>query len=257
MQQSSRRPCPGSRVSIQENFAEFAIDAQCAAKAVEALPRAFAILSAHSERALAPANANRGWAKSAAKRVLDLLIALPALLALSPLLCVLAVLIRLESEGPALFRQKRLGLNGEAFDILKLRTMTVRENGASIVQAAPGDARLTRAGRWLRTLSLDELPQLFNVVKGEMSLVGPRPHAVAHDRYYGGLIASYARRQSVKPGLTGLAQVDGLRGPTPTLGAMERRVERDLAYVDRASFALDAAILLRTPLELLRRRNAV
>ena len=134
--------------------------------------------------------------------------------------------------------------------------MRVLENGEAIAQARPGDPRTTRVGRWLRTFSLDELPQLVNVVKGEMSLVGPRPHALAHDALYARLIADYGLRQSIKPGITGWAQIHGLRGATPTVEAMSRRVDYDVWYADHASFALDFKILLRTPLEVLRRRNA-
>jgi lipopolysaccharide/colanic/teichoic acid biosynthesis glycosyltransferase len=243
-------------VSIQENYADCTADARLVHRVLELLPQPVAFLPVGSDREFAAANANRGWPESLAKRALDLVIAVPALLLALPLLFALAVLIRLESEGPALFRQTRLGLRGAPFDIFKLRTMTVQENGADVVQVSRDDARVTHLGRWLRAFSLDELPQLINVVKGEMSLVGPRPHAQAHDRYYGVLLADYPRRQSVKPGLTGLAQVNGLRGPTPTLEAMARRVELDLQYVNRAGFAFDAGILFRTPLELLRRRNA-
>lgn len=243
-------------MSVQENFADCTADARLVYRILELLPQPVAFLPFGSEVSFAAANANRGWPESHAKRALDIVIAVPALLLVSPLLFALAVLIRLDSEGPALFRQTRMGRDGASFDIFKLRTMTVQENGTDIVQASRGDARVTRLGRWLRAYSLDELPQLINVVKGEMSLVGPRPHALAHDRRYGLLLADYPRRHSVKPGLTGLAQVNGLRGATPTLEAMARRVELDLQYVNRAGFALDAEILFRTPFEMLRRRNA-
>lgn len=239
-------------MSIQDDFAQDA--AGPFEGALGLLP---ADLFLPSERAIALGEAGRFWARSPAKRAFDLAIAVPLLAALLPLLALLALLIRIESKGPALFRQKRLGCDGVPFEILKLRSMTVQEDGAHIVQASRGDARITRLGRVLRALSLDELPQLFNVVKGEMSLIGPRPHAIAHDLHYAKLIAGYGRRQEVKPGLTGWAQVNGHRGPTPTLDAMVRRVAFDLAYVHEASFALDAAILLRTPLVLLSRRNAV
>jgi len=191
-----------------------------------------------------------------AKRALDLAVALPALVLLTPLLLVLGALIRLESEGPALFRQTRLGRGGVPFTILKLRTMTVEENGSVIRQATANDARITRIGRLLRAFSFDELPQLLNVVKGEMSLVGPRPHAEAHDVFYGGLIGHYGLRQTVKPGITGWAQIHGHRGETPTLADMRARVDLDAWYAAHAGFALDLLILLRTPYEVLRRRNA-
>jgi putative colanic acid biosynthesis UDP-glucose lipid carrier transferase len=190
------------------------------------------------------------------KRMLDLAIAAPALVLLLPLMLVLALLIRLDSTGPVVFRQRRLGLHGEPFGILKFRTMNVVEDGQHVVQAARNDVRITRIGAVLRAASLDELPQLINVLIGDMSLVGPRPHAIAHDAFYTRVIPEYALRQCVKPGITGWAQINGLRGGTPTLDLMRRRVDLDLWYADRASIALDLLILLRTPIELLRRRNA-
>ena len=187
---------------------------------------------------------------------LDVAIAVPVLFVLAPLLAFLALLVRLDSPGPVLFRQKRLGYRGRPFEILKFRTMKVLEDGAAITQARPGDARATRVGRWLRAYSLDELPQFINVAKGEMSLVGPRPHARAHDEFYECLISGYQRRQDVRPGITGWAQIHGLRGATPTIECMSRRVDLDVWYANHASFALDLKILLRTPMEVLRRRNA-
>lgn len=191
-----------------------------------------------------------------AKRLIDIALAGAGLALSLPLLLVLAVWIKLDSRGPALFRQTRLGRFGTPFVILKLRTMSCAENGATVVQARRQDPRVTRIGRFLRSASLDELPQLINVLMGDMSLVGPRPHAVAHDRHYAPLIPDYDRRQSVKPGLTGLAQVNGQRGETASLAAMATRVAFDLAYVRDASLALDLAILLRTPLAILKARNA-
>lgn len=190
------------------------------------------------------------------KRGLDLAVSTAALILLVPFLAVIALVIRFESTGPSLFRQQRLGLNGEPFRILKFRTMHVLEDGEIVRQVEPNDKRVTRVGRFLRSSSFDELPQLINVLKGEMSLVGPRPHAVAHDRQFGALIANYALRQRVKPGITGWAQVNGFRGPTPSLHMMHRRVDLDVWYALNASLALDLKILLRTPLELFRRRNA-
>ena len=135
--------------------------------------------------------------------------------------------------------------------------MHVMEDGADVTQATAGDVRVTRVGRVIRKLSLDELPQLFNVIAGDMSLVGPRPHAVTHDDYYGAAISNYALRQEVKPGITGWAQVNGARGATPTLDVMQRRVDLDAWYVAHASLALDLKILVRTPLEVLFSRNAL
>jgi putative colanic acid biosynthesis UDP-glucose lipid carrier transferase len=194
--------------------------------------------------------------QSALKRVLDVIIASLAMLFFAPVMLVVAVLIALDSQGPVLFRQKRLGLDGKPFDIFKFRTMTVLEDGADVVQVREGDKRVTRIGRFLRKSSIDELPQFANVLVGEMSLVGPRPHAIAHDEMYARLIPDYPLRQLVKPGITGWAQVNGFRGETPTVDIMRRRVDLDIWYAGHANAALDALILLRTPLEILRRRNA-
>ena len=157
----------------------------------------------------------------------------------------------------AAFCQKRTGLNGKTFPIFKFRSMHVMEDGADVQQAVVGDARITRVGRIIRKFSLDELPQLFNVLAGDMSLVGPRPHAVAHDIEYGAQISNYAVRFQVKPGITGWAQVKGARGVTPTNDIMQDRVNLDAWYVEHASLALDLMILARTPLAVLRTRNAV
>jgi exopolysaccharide biosynthesis polyprenyl glycosylphosphotransferase len=193
------------------------------------------------------------WAKS----VLDVVLAALGLVVLSSLLFLLALAIRLDSTGPALFRQTRTGLNGKPFRIYKFRTMTVQEDGAVVQQARRGDTRLTRIGRILRQTSLDELPQLLNVIWGEMSLVGPRPHALAHDEHYGREIPDYVGRFAVKPGLTGWAQVNGLRGETPTVADMRRRVELDLWYIQNRTLALDLTILARTVVdEITRRTNA-
>ena len=191
----------------------------------------------------------------AAKRVLDFVLAFILLTALAPLLALVAVAIRLDSPGPVLFRQTRLGINGRPFNILKFRTMTVLENGHRIVQARSNDPRVTRVGRFLRKTSIDELPQLTNVLKGEMSLAGPRPHARAHDEYYAAQIDNYVRRQAMKPGITGWAQVNGFRGETPTLDCMRRRVDCDLWYVDHFNIALDLEIFVRTVFQILRQRN--
>jgi len=147
-------------------------------------------------------------------------------------------------------------LRGRPFMILKFRSMTVLEDGDTVVQASKDDARTTRVGRFLRKTSLDELPQLFNVLKGEMSLVGPRPHAMAHDRHYGAIIDHYAFRQRVKPGITGWAQVSGHRGPTPTIETMQARVHHDVWYAQRVNVALDLRILMATPFAILGQRNA-
>lgn len=192
----------------------------------------------------------------AAKRCIDIAAAGAGLLALSPLLAVVAIAIKLDSPGPVLFRQRRRGFNGGCFQIYKFRTMTVLEDGPTIAQAQCSDSRVTPLGKWLRRTSIDELPQLLNVLEGSMSLVGPRPHALAHDTQFDKVVRNYAFRHRVKPGLTGWAQVHGCRGPTPTPRDIERRVEYDLWYIDNWSFGLDLAIMLQTTVEVMRCRNA-
>jgi len=193
----------------------------------------------------------------ATKFFLDIMIASIILLFLAPLLALIVLLIRIDSPGPVLFRQTRTGLQGKKFQIYKFRTMTVQENGDVICQATRDDTRMTWIGRVLRKMSIDELPQLLNVLKGEMSLVGPRPHALAHDEYYGQRIPDYRKRFIVRPGITGWAQVNGARGPTPRIADMERRIELDIWYIQNASLFLDARILLRTIAnELTYRRDA-
>lgn len=180
------------------------------------------------------------------KRCLDVGVALFALVLLTPLLLTVAVLIKLDSPGAIIFRQSRRGFNGKPFEIWKFRTMTVCEDGETVRQATRRDARITRIGRFLRMTSIDELPQLWNVLRGDMSLVGPRPHAVAHDNYYDELISKYVYRHHMKPGLTGWAQVNGFRGETPTIDLMEKRVEYDVWYVGNWSIWLDLKIMART-----------
>jgi putative colanic acid biosynthesis UDP-glucose lipid carrier transferase len=180
------------------------------------------------------------------KRCTDLLIAGSALLLLSPLLLAIALLVKVTSRGPVIFKQRRYGLDGEEITVYKFRSMTVTEDGARIVQARRGDSRLTPIGGFLRRLSLDELPQLINVLQGRMSLVGPRPHAVAHNEEYRRLIKGYMIRHKVLPGITGLAQVNGCRGETALLEEMQARLQYDLEYLRRWSPALDMEILWRT-----------
>lgn len=183
-----------------------------------------------------------------AKRTFDIVAAGCGLALILPLLLVIAALIRLDSPGPVLFRQRRYGFNQQAFRIFKFRTMTTTDDGHVIVQARRGDPRITRIGRALRRYNLDELPQLLNVLAGDMSLVGPRPHALAHDVAFERRIANYARRHNVKPGITGWAQVHGLRGETDTDEKMAKRVAYDHWYIDNWSFWLDVGILVRTVL---------
>ena len=188
------------------------------------------------------------------KRALDIVLASAAIVLLAPLIGIVAIAIKLDSPGPVIFRQSRGGFKGIRFDIFKFRTMTVLEDGLSITQARQGDPRVTRVGQLLRRASIDELPQLFNVLKGEMSLVGPRPHALAHDNEYHALIDTYIFRFHVIPGITGWAQVHGLRGETRCLEQMAERVAYDLWYVNNWSLGLDCYIFLKTCFEVIRFR---
>jgi Undecaprenyl-phosphate glucose phosphotransferase len=195
------------------------------------------------------------------KAVEDKLLAALLLLCLAPVLALLALAVKLDSPGPVLFRQKRVGLNNRPFDILKFRSMRWQPEaeGAGLRQTARDDARVTPLGRYLRRASLDELPQLFNVLRGEMSLVGPRPHAVTmrtQNLLGDEIIAQYAHRHRVKPGLTGWAQINGLRGATLTTEQLRRRVEHDLWYIDHWSIWLDLKILVLTPAKVLGGDNA-
>ncbi|SEA13943.1 undecaprenyl-phosphate glucose phosphotransferase [Microbulbifer marinus] len=180
------------------------------------------------------------------KRLEDLVLATAILTLIAPLMATIAICIRLTSPGPAFFRQRRYGLDGRVIDVWKFRSMTVQENGHRVVQARRGDPRVTRFGRFLRRTSLDELPQLFNVLQGSMSIVGPRPHAVAHNEQYRRVVSGYMLRHKVKPGITGWAQINGWRGETDTLEKMERRVEHDLHYIRNWSLLFDIRILILT-----------
>ena len=184
----------------------------------------------------------------ATKRVFDIGVATGLLALLAPLFALVAVLIKADSSGPVFFQQTRYGYNREPFRIVKFRTMTTLEDGAAVRQATRNDPRVTRIGRVLRRSNLDELPQLLNVIWGEMSLVGPRPHAMAHDQQFDGEIVNYARRHNVRPGITGWAQVNGWRGETATPDKMAGRIAFDLEYVDNWSLWLDCKILVRTVL---------
>ncbi|MBI3453476.1 MAG: undecaprenyl-phosphate glucose phosphotransferase [Rhodospirillales bacterium] len=181
------------------------------------------------------------------KALEDRLLAAILLVLFSPLLALVALAIRLDSKGPLLFRQTRYGFNNNPITVFKFRTMAHRPDDAAVPQAKRDDPRITRVGRFLRRSSLDELPQLVNVLSGEMSLVGPRPHAVAHNEQYAKIIDDYLTRHRVKPGITGWAQVNGLRGETDTPEKMRRRVQYDLYYIDNWSLWFDVKILLLTP----------
>jgi putative colanic acid biosynthesis UDP-glucose lipid carrier transferase len=180
---------------------------------------------------------------------MDVALALGALIVLSPMLLLIALIIRLDSLGPALYRQTRNGQNGREFVMLKFRTLrieTCASHDGLFRQITADDPRVTRVGRFLRWTSLDELPQLVNVLRGEMSIVGPRPHAVTHNEQYADEIPGYRGRHAVKPGITGWAQVNGLRGETVTLERMERRVRCDLHYIEHWSLKFDLSIIART-----------
>lgn len=180
------------------------------------------------------------------KRSFDLLFSAAVLLLISPLLLCIAVLIKLTSIGPVLFRQDRYGLDGKKIGVYKFRTMKVMENGGAVKQATRGDSRITPLGAVLRRTSLDELPQFFNVLLGQMSVVGPRPHAVAHNEEYRKQVAYYMLRHKVRPGITGWAQINGWRGETDTLEKMEMRVKYDLEYIRNWSLLFDINIVFKT-----------
>jgi putative colanic acid biosynthesis UDP-glucose lipid carrier transferase len=199
-----------------------------------------------------PFRGSYGWLK----RVEDILAGSLILLIISIPLIIVAILVKMTSPGPVLFRQRRYGLNGKEIRILKFRTMSVCEDGDKIAQAQRNDPRVTMLGRILRRTSLDELPQFFQVLTGEMSIVGPRPHAVAHNEQYRSLIPGYMLRHKVKPGITGWAQVNGWRGETPTVSWMKKRVEHDLEYINNWTFFWDLKIILLTVLGRKKQNNA-
>ena len=180
------------------------------------------------------------------KWISDKILALLILLLISPILLAVALAVRLGSPGPIIFKQRRYGLDGEEILVYKFRSMTVCEDGGKIQQAQKNDMRITRLGAFLRKTSLDELPQFVNVLQGRMSIVGPRPHAVAHNELYRSLIKGYMIRHKVKPGITGWAQVNGYRGETDTLDKMQSRIDYDLDYLRNWSLQLDLKIILKT-----------
>jgi Undecaprenyl-phosphate glucose phosphotransferase len=190
------------------------------------------------------------------KRLMDILVAAVASVFFLPVMALTAIAIKLDSPGPVIFRQYRKGFNGRQFLMFKFRTMTVQENGPVVAQATRDDPRVTAVGRLLRSASIDELPQLLNVLRGDMSLIGPRPHALAHDDYFENIVGDYAFRHHVKPGMTGWAQCNGARGATPTIEHISERVKLDLWYINNWSLWLDIQILVKTFFEVLRKRNA-
>ena len=191
------------------------------------------------------------------KRAFDVVLAGIGLVALSPLFLVIAALIKLDSNGPVFFLQRRYGFNQEPFRIVKFRSMSTMEDSADLQQAARGDVRITRVGRVIRRFNIDELPQLLNVFRGDMSLVGPRPHALAHDQQFERTIALYARRHNVRPGITGWAQVNGFRGEISSQDKIAARVEHDLFYIDNWSLSLDISIIAMTLFSPKAYRNAM
>ncbi|HCO1727002.1 TPA: exopolysaccharide biosynthesis polyprenyl glycosylphosphotransferase, partial [Escherichia coli] len=173
------------------------------------------------------------------KRLEDIIVSLSILIVISPVLLIIACAVKFTSPGPVIFRQIRYGMDGKSIKVWKFRSMTVMENDNNVTQATKHDLRVTKVGKFLRRTSLDELPQFFNVLFGQMSVVGPRPHAVSHNEQYRTLIKGYMLRHKVKPGITGLAQVNGWRGETDTLDKMQKRVEYDLLYIRNWSIWLD------------------
>jgi len=180
------------------------------------------------------------------KRIEDIIVSSLILLFISPVLLTISLAVKITSPGPIIFRQLRYGMDGKPIMVWKFRSMSVMENGDKVVQATKGDVRITPIGRILRSTSLDELPQFINVLKGDMSIVGPRPHAVAHNEQYRAIIQGYMLRHKVKPGITGWAQINGWRGETDTLEKMEKRVEFDLQYIRDWSIWLDLRIIFLT-----------
>jgi putative colanic acid biosynthesis UDP-glucose lipid carrier transferase len=197
-----------------------------------------------------------GWG-GVIKTIEDYVLGVLALIVFTPVMLAIALAIKLQGKGPVLFAQKRHGFNNAVFKVYKFRTMTVAEDGDVVIQVKPGDARITPLGAFLRRYSLDELPQLFNVIKGEMSMVGPRPHALAHNHQYARTIENYSGRHKVKPGITGWAQVNGFRGETSETERMADRVRFDLAYVDNWSLWFDVKILILTVKAVVFPKNAV
>lgn len=190
------------------------------------------------------------------KRASDIILAMLLILLLAPVLLLVALGVKFTSPGPIIFRQRRYGLDGKEISVYKFRSMTVCEDGGNVQQAQKGDKRVTPLGAFLRKSSLDELPQLFNVLQGRMSIVGPRPHAVAHNEMYRKLIKGYMVRHKVRPGMTGWAQVNGLRGETETLDKMQARIEHDLEYLRNWSLRLDLYIIVKTVFVVLRDQHA-
>lgn len=180
------------------------------------------------------------------KRIEDIVVSAIILLLISPILLLITISIKVTSKGPIIFKQKRGGINNKEIVVYKFRSMTTQDNGSTVKQATKNDARITSIGNFLRKSSLDELPQFINVIQGRMSVVGPRPHAVTHDKEYTKLIPEYNQRALVKPGITGLAQINGWRGETDILEKMQKRVNMDLNYIENWTLWLDIKIIFIT-----------
>ena len=180
------------------------------------------------------------------KRAEDIVLSTIILILISPVILIIAMAIKIDSKGPVIFKQKRGGINNTEIIVYKFRSMTTQDNGSVVKQASKDDPRKTSVGNFLRKTSLDELPQFINAIQGTMSIVGPRPHAIAHDLEYGKLIPEYSQRFLVKPGITGLAQINGWRGETDTLDKMKKRINMDLKYINRWTLWLDIKIIFTT-----------
>lgn len=241
---------------IAAEFKRFALDVTFAPAPSKAATRLLDISPLGPHNGVKVVKRPMGLRAMLTKRAFDLLASTAGIVLLSPLLAAVAIAIKLDSPGPVLYRQARRGFNGESFSITKFRSMSVLEDGHAMTQAKSNDPRVTRVGRIIRRLSIDELPQLFDVFAGTMSLVGPRPHAISHDAELSAQMAQYAHRQRVKPGITGWAQVNGYRGDTSTFRQIEGRTLHDLYYIENWSLLFDVWIVLLTVFSPKTRSNA-
>jgi lipopolysaccharide/colanic/teichoic acid biosynthesis glycosyltransferase len=235
------------QVSLTDNSEHFSLGSTDSLRPIKFVPADGVPASGPKQGKVLEAQGSRPL-QELCKRTIDLVVSFIGLSILTPVFIHIAFLILLDSKGPVFFKQRRVGKDGRHFLIWKFRTMTALDDGDIIVQAQRCDPRVTRVGRYLRKLNIDELPQLVNVLRGEMSLVGPRPHAVAHDIEFAKRQRFYSQRTTVKPGITGWAQVNGFRGEIATEDALGKRVEHDIYYVKHRSLWFDAYILLLTTL---------
>ena len=246
----------GAMERIAAEFKRFALDVTFAPAPSTASTRLLDISPLGPHNGIKVVKRPMGLRARLTKRAFDLLASSAGIVLLSPLLALVAIAIKLDSPGPVLYRQARRGFNGESFSITKFRSMSVLEDGHAMTQAKSNDPRVTRVGRFIRRTSIDELPQLFDVFAGTMSLVGPRPHAISHDAELSAQMAEYAHRQRVKPGITGWAQVNGYRGDTSTFRQIEGRTLHDLYYIENWSLLFDIWIVLLTVFSPKTRSNA-